>query len=238
MAVPTIVGVGALSPGITAPTLIALPAGIQANDILVAYAETSGNTTVSVDQGYAQVADSPQLQGTSTAVHVYWKRATGADTGPTFTQDLNANHIVGQIIAVRGCVASGDPWDVTAGSTDAVSSTSAVAPTDTTTVAEALVLAACATGWDAAIAQASGFSAPNLANVALTGINGGTANGGGGTISVASGELAAAGSLGVMTFTLANSTSKALHTLALKPVVGGGGGGGGGVGRRVALLLS
>ena len=66
---------------------------------------------------------------------VFWARASqDAPTSPT-TSD-SGDHQIGTILAFRGCIASGDPWDVTSGGADTVQDTAGVIGGDTTTVVE------------------------------------------------------------------------------------------------------
>ncbi len=127
-----------------------LPCGIQTNDILLLFLDTSNQTiSISNQNGgtWTQVTNSPQGTGTggssgSVALTVFWSRYNGTQGAPT-TSD-SGDHQIGRIIAIRGATTSGNPWDVTAGGVDATASTTATIPGATTTVANTLVVVAVA----------------------------------------------------------------------------------------------
>lgn len=150
MAIPTFVAVGT-SAGSAAAITPGMPAGVLVDDILLLFLETQ-NQVITVSGGtetWAQVADSPQGTNGDTASNptrltIFWARASqNTPTSPT-TSD-SGDHQLGQIMAIRGCITAGNPWDVTAGSTDAVlhsTDFTASIPGDTTTIDDCLVIAA------------------------------------------------------------------------------------------------
>jgi len=216
MAVPTIVGVGAKGSG-TGNVQYAIPSGYQANDIGLLYIETNQNTTISVNQGWTQVSSSPQT-ATTTRLHLWWKRLDSSETNPTATQGGTTNHQCGGIIVLRGCITSGDPWNITNGSVETTSDTSVAVPGGTTSVNDCLVLAACCNGTDSNTAQGTGTPAnPDLTNVAFTALNYNTTAGGGGGVSVVKGERITAGTYQETTFSLVTASDKGLINIALNP---------------------
>jgi hypothetical protein len=186
----------------------------------------SANQVISLSdaQGFVQVPDSPQGTGTadtagSTRLAVYWCRATsGAMAAPTVAD--SGDHQIAYIMTFTGCIATGNPYDVTAGDTGA-SDTAVSIPGDTTTVADCLIVAACAHGLDVGTAQFSAWANADLANVAER-RDQSNQTGHGGGIGVATGEKATAGAYGVTTATLASASLQARMSIALKPPVGGG----------------
>jgi hypothetical protein len=204
-------GVGAIVPG--------LPLGIQANDILLLFVETA-NEAVTTPSGYAAVADSPQGTGTagvagSVRLSVFWKRASANETAPTVADP--GDHAIGQILAFRGCIDTGNPWDVTSGDT-AASSTSVSIPGDTTTVVNCLVVLAVANATDTATLQTSGYTNANLVNLTeRADVN--TTQGVGGGFAVATGEKAAIGAYAATTATLATASAQGRMSIALKPAI-------------------
>lgn len=202
-------GTGAIAPG--------LPPGLQKDDIMLLFVETASQA-VSTPSGWAIVTDSPQETGaaggaTSTRLSVFWKRAVVAEAVPSITDP--GDHAIGQILAFRGCISTGNPWDVTSGDTGA-SSTSVSIPGDTTTVAGCLVVLAVANQTDSATPQTSAFVNADLTNLAeLTDVN--TASGNGGGFAVAAGGKAAAGAYGATAATLANASVQGRMSIALKP---------------------
>jgi PKD repeat protein len=228
-ATPTFVAAGAVASNAAAITP-ALPAGIVTNDILLLFLETANQAISIANQNggtWAAVTNSPQGTGTAggtaaTRVTAFWSRYNGTQGAPT-TSD-SGNHQLGRILAVRGCVSSGNPWDVSAGGVEATVDTSGSIPGATTTVSNTLVVAAIAT----ALPDASGtanFSAWTNAN--LTSVTERTDNtitaGNGGGLAVATGAKAAAGAYGSTAVTCGTATAKGLLSIALKS--GGGGGG-------------
>lgn len=92
---------------------LVVPVGVAAGDVLVAYLYADdSNPTITPATGFTEItfstvpntfASSPQL-----GVHVYWKRASGADTG-TYTFNHAAAKTQGQVVRYRGALASGTP---------------------------------------------------------------------------------------------------------------------------------
>lgn len=208
-------GVARFGTGAIAPDL---PLGIQPGDILLLPVET-GNEAVTTPTGFASVADSPQGTGTPAAatacrLTALWKRAIAGEATPVIADP--GDHVIGQILAFRGCIGSGNPWDVTAGNVEATQQASVSIPGDTTTVANTLVVLAVANQTDTVTPQTSGFTNADLTNLTeRTDVN--TTSGTGGGFAVATGEKAAIGSYGATTATLANASTQGRMSIALKP---------------------
>lgn len=224
MAIPTVVAVGTVAATGAGAATPGLPAGHTTDDLLLIYVETSAAEAAPTVSGYAEAADSPVTSGTGTQqtrLSVFWKRDGGSESDPSTS--AASNHIIARMIALRGVITTGDPWDVTAQSTQGNSpGTGVVIGGDTTTVADTLVLAACAVGLPDATGTAE-FSSP--ANAALSSVNeeidNTTSQGNGGGLLVISGGKAAAGAIGNTTATQATDTARACHVMALKPASGG-----------------
>lgn len=218
MALPTFVNVGTSQSAATAITP-GMPASVLANDILLLFIETA-DQAITVSGGtetWTEVTGSPVSVAGLTRLTVFWARASqDAPTSPT-TSD-SGDHQTGRIMAVRGCVTSGNPWDVTSTGTEAVSDTSGSITGLTTTVQDCLVVAAMAV--DAPTANGTtNFSAwanTDLANVTER-IDNTSNQGNGGGIGAATGDRAVPGTVGATTVTLANAAQKAFMTIALKP---------------------
>jgi PKD repeat protein len=218
---PTFVAAGAVASNAAAITP-ALPAGIAANDILLLFVETYNQAVTIANQNggtWTEVTNSPQGT-TGTRLTAFWSRYNGTQGAPT-TSD-SGNHQAGRMIAIRGCVTSGNPWDVTAGGVESTSDTSGSIPGATTTVANTLVVTAIATDLPDSNTT-TGFSA--WANANLTSLTERTDNtrsaGNGGGLGVASGVKAAAGAYGNTAVTCATSARKGMMSIALKPTGGG-----------------
>jgi sialidase-1 len=233
----TYVGAGSVASG-TGPITPALPSGLVPGDLLMLFLETAGdNIAVANADGILNPANnggtwlavargvaSPQAIGSGTdEVHLtaYYSRYNGTQGDPT-TSD-SGDHQLGRIVAFRGVVADGVPWDVVDGTTEAKNDTSGYAPGSITTVSNTLVVGAVA----AALPDANGtnnFSGWTNSIIGMTGlterVDDSTSAGNGGALGVATAGFAPAGvSYGRMNVTLANASYKAALSVALKPEV-------------------
>lgn len=212
---PSVVAVGAATSSLSAITP-ALPAGIAAGDVLITVAECEGVTApgaYTLPAGWAHVTGSPVQEGTNTRLWVIWRLYDGVLTAPSLGD--SGDHNVGQMIAIRGCPTTGNPWDVVGAATSATSSTAVTMPGCTTTVANTLVLEIISTGADIATGQFS--TVTNAAYTSITGqINNWTTSGNGGGVGVVSATKATAGATGQSTATLTTAATKAMMTLALR----------------------
>jgi hypothetical protein len=216
---PTIVGVGAKAEGSgSGPHAAGLPAGVQEGDLLLLYGATETTRAFSAGAGWAAVPDSPQ--DAARRLTVLWKRA-GAGEAAAGVSSVPGGTTLGGIIAVRGTPASGNPWDVTAGATDAADNASQI-PTDTTTIPNALVLMATSTWSFESLAPGASVVAAGLADPVIT-MNYGTLSGTDAGLVVATGVKVDPGPLGAMTINLTQASqgadpSKGVHLLTLKGV--------------------
>lgn len=211
MAIPTVRSVGTVSSGTGAVTPGA-PAGTAANDILVLVVETANqNLPTNPPTGWTTCSNLPAGTGTAataTAVklHVFWRRLTGAYTAVSIGD--SGNHTVSRIMAIQGCITSGDPWDVTAGY-QSTASTALSFPSVTTTDTDRLIVLAAAFDRDANTTA----NLPALTNGNLTSITERMDNlssaGVGGGIGCATAGKATAGATGTTTGTI---TSSIYHT--------------------------
>jgi T5SS/PEP-CTERM-associated repeat protein len=222
-ATPTFVAAGSVASGTGAITP-ALPSGIAANDILLLFLETANEAiSISNQNGgtWAAVTNSPQGTGTAggtsaTRLTVFWSRYNGTQGAPT-TSD-SGNHQLGRMIAVRGAVTSGNPWDVTAGGVEATADTSGSIPGATTTVGNTLVVTAIAASLpdSSSTARFSAWTNANLTSLTERTDNSVSAGNGGG-LGVATGIKATAGAYGNTAVTLATAASKGMMSIAVKP---------------------
>jgi sialidase-1 len=209
-----------------------LPSGLVPGDVLMLFVQTAGPRAYVVDVNggtwlaVARGAASPQSVGTgSDEVHLtaYYSRYNGTQGAPTVSD--SGDHQLAMILAFRGVVSSGVPWDAVDGNTRAENTTSAFAPGATTTVPNTLVVGAIATAQPAADGTNS-FSGWNNSNgmVNLTErVDVSTSAGNGGALGIATANFAPAGvSYGRMNVTLAVPSYKAMLSAALKPEVAPG----------------
>ena len=222
-AVPTFVAAGAVTSG-TGTITPSLPVGITTGDILLLFLETS-NQAISISNQnngtWTAVTNSPQGTGTAAGttgarLTVFWSRYNGTQGAPTASD--SGDHQMGRIIAIRGAVSTGNPWDVTAGGVEAASDTSGSIPGATTTVGNTLVVVAIASALPDATGTAnfSSWTNANLASVTERTDNTVTAGNGGG-LGVATGIKATAGAYGNTAVTLASSAYKGMMSVAIKP---------------------
>jgi hypothetical protein len=205
-------GLGALS--------VSWPSSHMADDIGLLVVETA-NEPIATPSGWTPVTNGSQGVGTAgsltaTGLQVFWKRAaSGAEAAATAADP--GDHWVGMIYTFRGCIATGDPINVSAGDASAdVDSTAVIIPGATTTVNNCLVVALASWQTDIATAQQSGETNASLSSL-IERDDGGTVNGNGGGFSVVTGVLAVAGTYAATTATLATASRQARVSLALKP---------------------
>lgn len=214
-AMPTFVGTGDIV-GTTATATPGLPTGLEVDDFMLLVCETAGQT-VTVPADWTQTPQSPQAFGTTgigaTRLTTFWKRFQTGDAAPT-TNDPG-NHIIAGIVAFRGVVPTGDPFDVTPVGGNSAASTSLSAPGLTTVSTNCRIVIAVSVDLDAnSTTVFSNWANANLANVTEHADESDQVATGGG-IAVASGEKAVAGATGTTTATSQN-TAKAYLTFALK----------------------
>ncbi len=218
----TFVAAGTAASG-TSTISPALPSGIAVNDILLMFIETANQaSSISNQNGgtWTAVANSPQGTGTAggtgaTMLTVYWSRYNGTQGAPTVSD--SGDHQIGLILAFRGAVTTGNPWDVTAGGTKGTASTTTTFGTVTTTVANDLIVLAASRDDDSSSAEWSSWTNANLSGLTEQS-DGGTTSGNGGGIGIATGLKATAGSTGSTTATVTSSVDGHM-TIALKPQV-------------------
>ena len=220
--VPTFVASGAIASG-TGTIAPALPSGLATGDILLLFVETANQaSSVSSANGgtWTQVTGSPQGTGTAAAASatrltVFWSRYNGTQGAPTLAD--SGDHQIARMIAIRGAVASGNPWDVVTGGVEATSDTSASVPGATTTVSNTLVVVAIAGSLPDAngTANFSGWTNANLSS--LTERTDNTQNvGNGGALGIATGVKATAGAYGNTSATHASAAVKGMISIAIK----------------------
>jgi RHS repeat-associated protein len=201
-------GTGAVSP--------AWPAH-QTGDIALLIVETAGGepATLSNAQGFASVSGSPQgdnVDLNGTVLTVWWKRATSsAQAAPTVAD--SGNHTFAKIITFRGAIATGNPWDVTAGNATAgTGATTFAIPGGVTTTANTLVVAITTND---STQTASGWANPDLVGVTER-VDQASGFGNNGGMSVATGVKVTAGTYGATTGTLTAVARQARLSIALK----------------------
>lgn len=220
MAAPTFVsagtfvsGTGGVSPGV--------PASHQADDIFLMILATDGDD-VTPPSGWAHVTGSPISYSSTTAeLTVLWKRATSSSEATPSVADPGTE-VLARTFCFRGCITSGNPWDVTATSTASTFDSTASIPGVTTTVADTLVCMFMVS-WNAVgdepTQSVSGWSNANLSSLTERGDNYADPDGDGlyRQMAMAAGTKVTAGATGTTTATFAYATDIECHlVIALK----------------------
>ena len=206
-------GTGTISPG--------LPSGTAIGDLLVMICESKSGQAVTAS-GWTQAPNSPQEDTTdSTRLTVLYQRAITAS--PATTTNDPGDHVIARIIGFSGVIGYGDPWDVTAGSTESTADTSGSIPGATTTRDGCMIVAACCDGIDTASNNTTGFSGWTNASLAsiTERIDNRRLDGDGGSIGAATGIKTTAGAYSATTVTFANTARKGLWSGALIPQTAG-----------------
>lgn len=171
---------------------------------------------------WTPLPDSPQGTGTgndsdATRLTTFWARATSDAMGAPDTGATSGVQI-GLIVTIRGCTASGNPYDVTAGDVETdTAETAVVVPGNTTTVIDCLIVNIVAHGIDGnptdpVTSWANGDLSDVTERVDVT-----TAASKGGGFSVMTGGKAAAGAYGTSTATLDSGHTQGRQSIALQP---------------------
>lgn len=221
MTLPTVVGVGTVSAS-TGDATPGLPSGWAANDIHLMVVEQSPvNNFGAAPSGWVLVTNCQQKPGslaTDGNIQVFWRRAVAGDPDPATMVDT-INHTSARIIGVRGCVTTGNPWDVTNGGTEAAGLNVTITG-NTTTVNDCLIVIFGGTGIDQdSTIEWSLFVNTDLANLTER-MDNYNSQGNGGGFACATGQKATAGAYGNTTAAIVNSDTKAWCTIALKPQTG------------------
>ena len=121
MALPTFQAVGDVVAS-TGPLTVPWPAGHDVDDVGLLFVE-SANEAVSLTtaNGFAAVTNQGTGTGgqaTATRLSVFWCRATSAAQAAPVVADSGTRQTA-FIMTFRGCIKTGNPWDVFAGNTAA-----------------------------------------------------------------------------------------------------------------------
>jgi hypothetical protein len=108
----------------TGAITVGLPAGWAADDIFVLMTESTNGQTVATPTGFTQHASSPVVQA-ATQLGIFWRRAVGGDTSVSVAD--SGDHTYGRIIAIRGAVTTGDPFEASGTGTGTTSTTISLA---------------------------------------------------------------------------------------------------------------
>lgn len=184
--------------------------------------------TLQTANGFVEVASSPQQSGVNangeaSALAVFWKRATGgAEANPVV--NWIADHVRAKIFTFGGCVASGDPWNVSAGNVEDPAATAISIPGATTTQPNTLI--ALMLGWGRDGGASIEFDlVGSWANADLKNLvekyESNTPIGLGSAFALVTGRKIVAGAFGASTGTMSSAQRQARIALALRGPSGG-----------------
>lgn len=219
---PTYVAAGTYTTGVGALS-VPMPAGIQAGDLLVLFAESENQDIATPTTGgtWTQIG---VAQGTGTAgnatsarLEVWARLATASETNVTVAD--SGDHTSAIIHAYRGVEPTSFFTGTATGGVVAAATTAVSMAGITTGHDNALVVYALAGSADTATAQFPG-SPTNASLTSLTKrTDNATTDGDGGSITVITGIKATAGATGTTTGTLSTSTVQAFMVFALRAQV-------------------
>jgi hypothetical protein len=201
---------GNVSPG--------LPAGIQADDVLVCVYHTSDQTAVTMTGDWTPVVQG-NGGGTTSRLAVWWHRYNGVSSPSTTVTNAAGQTPIGGIAAFRGCKTSGSPVDV-AGTIGTSITTNISHPGVTVVTADSMLLVCNGAADD--------NSRTLLATYDTAWNEGGTTNGLMSTAGTPDGSVSlfyktvAAGATGDVTTVMAAGDPSAGVLVALAPEAGGG----------------
>lgn len=180
-----------------------VPAGVVANSVIVAVIYTDSDTAPTINplpSGFQAASNSPVSNSAALREFVFWKRASGSDSG-TYNfaaTNVSANWATGWAMRIDGCITTGNPFDVTASAQGTGSTSYPTIASQTTTGADELLLWLGATydGYQLS-------SAPSGFTIQGQGVNNNSDAG----LAVCTKTQAAAGATGSMSATANNGTN-------------------------------
>ncbi len=145
MALPVFRAAGTKTSGTTSgsPTV---PSGIQSGDVvwMIATTITGGSISITVTGGWTWNLASgfPLDSGGEEMLYAWWSRYTGSETAPTL--QAASDHMMAQMAAWSGCIASGTPFEALESSYEVTSDTSlSFATANSTSGADRLCICCC-----------------------------------------------------------------------------------------------
>jgi hypothetical protein len=214
---PTFVqaGTAATGTGAVTPTI---PTNLL-NDIILVFVQSGDQSVTMTTGGYTQVGPAPG-SGTAAAaaanrLTVFWKRSAGAEGNPTVAD--SGDHTTAQVIIIRGCITTGDPFQFLSSGVKTTASTTLTATGGVTSIDNMLVIVFAAQSVSSSSAQFSGWTNSSLVSITEASDDSGTGGTGGGGVASAYGVKLTSGTVTSTTATEANSTVDAFMTIAMVP---------------------
>ena len=215
MAVPVYRSVGAKSVGTTAAVTVALPSGLQLNDICILTATTIAGATITITTSgsisWTAITDVNVTGGDR--LYCWWGRYSSGTTAPKLT--ASSDHLCAGIVAYSGCITTGTPYSNLATGTETTSDTSfSFATGQTTTTSDNKIINILSSGVDSDTGQGGTFTNSSLTSIVRI-ANYNTTSGGGGGFAFVEGTQLSAGSMGTWACTMVAASPKAFMSFAL-----------------------
>lgn len=174
-----------LAGGVRTTVSVPVPSGVTNNQVVLSHLYIEASGAVTPPTGFTEITPAAVTTGTVTVGRVFWKRATGSDSG---TYAFTTPNAFSEAVAERytGCVTSGSPIDVSNSAQRSSAGTTTPSVSVTTTGRDRLLV------WSATSVQIGPWTPPTGYTERVDT---------GREISVATDELAAAGSSGSVTGT-------------------------------------
>lgn len=142
---------------------IPVPTGVAVGHIIMVFLYVETTQAVTADTGFVEASNSPVVVTGAHAhdLHVFWKRATAADTGNySFTIAAGLAWRMGVAVRFTGCVEAGVPFDVVTGAikTTTTDGTTPAVSLSTTSTDRELVWAGSFYNGDATCTPPSGMT--------------------------------------------------------------------------------
>lgn len=195
-----------LSGSTTTTAAVPVPSGVASGHVILVHLYKESTASVTPPAGFTELAPAPTTTGNVISHHVFWKRATGSDSGTySFTWTGSAYR---EAVAERytGCIASGSPVDAYNGAGRSSSGTVTPAVTVTTTGPDRLLV------WSGANWSSGTWTPPSAGGTWTERYDSGDC------LTIATREQTASGSSGSVTGECATSDNEAAFLVALLPV--------------------
>lgn len=203
MTLPVFGVAGTYLTGTSATAAVAVPSGVTAGQVILVHLYKESTATVTPPSGFTELTPAPFTTSSVHTHHVFWKRATGSDSGTySFTWSGSTFR---EAVAIRytGCATSGVPVDVFNTAARSTNGTVTPAVSLTTTGADRLL------EWAGSNFNAGSWTPPSGFTERVDAA---------GCLSVATLGQSTAGSTGSVTGTCSGSSSETGWLLALLPV--------------------
>jgi hypothetical protein len=213
-ATPTFVAFNSNTHSASRSPVVNYPSGATENDIVLAFfgTQTLHTSDGTPPTGWTKLGT--QDTGTRSSGSVYWKRWTSSESSSETWTNIYDSNEVGIVVtaAYRGCVASGNPYDVW--SSNGSSSTASYSISDTTTAGNTRVVAANINNPGTTMTMS--WNSPLVERFDSDTDPGGQQNGTVAYVSIADRELVDAGAV-TMAGTLSSAVGHIRFLVALKP---------------------